>query len=168
VALLAVVEVCLVVCLTLRDWRHIKNLCGFSTTTAMGQSFIITLYNNFIFFSTIHSFNLFFLNLLLCLLFVPFSSLLINLPKVFFTRLSSFITFSFAFSFNFCSEINSFKIFFLFCLHIKSIALLICFVTFLTSYVAFCSLDLYFFLVVNRNYCFNSHISDFSKCLFVN
>jgi hypothetical protein len=30
------------VCLTLRDWRHIQNLCGFSTPTAMGQSFMMT------------------------------------------------------------------------------------------------------------------------------
>jgi hypothetical protein len=33
----------LLVCLTLRGWRHIQNLCGFSTPTAMGQSFIIVL-----------------------------------------------------------------------------------------------------------------------------
>jgi hypothetical protein len=32
------------VCLTLRGWRHIQNVCGFSRPTAMGQSFIITLY----------------------------------------------------------------------------------------------------------------------------
>jgi hypothetical protein len=37
----AVVEICL----TLRGWRHIQNLCGFSTPTAMGQLFIMTLYN---------------------------------------------------------------------------------------------------------------------------
>jgi hypothetical protein len=27
-----------------RGWRHIQNLCGFLTPTAMGQSFIMTLY----------------------------------------------------------------------------------------------------------------------------
>jgi hypothetical protein len=32
------------VSLTLRGWRHIQNLCGFSTPTAMGQSFIMTLH----------------------------------------------------------------------------------------------------------------------------
>jgi hypothetical protein len=32
------------VCLTLRGWRHIQNLYGFSTPTTMGQSFIMTLY----------------------------------------------------------------------------------------------------------------------------
>jgi hypothetical protein len=44
VAILAVVEICLLVCLTLRGWRQIQNLCGLSTPTAMGQSFIMTLY----------------------------------------------------------------------------------------------------------------------------
>jgi hypothetical protein len=34
-----------------RYWRHIQNLCGFSTPTAMGQSFIITLYFVFIAFA---------------------------------------------------------------------------------------------------------------------
>jgi hypothetical protein len=43
VALPAVVEISLLVCLTLRSWRLIQNLCGFSTRTAMGQSFIMTL-----------------------------------------------------------------------------------------------------------------------------
>jgi hypothetical protein len=43
-ALPAIVEICLLVYLTLRSWRHIQNLCGFSTPTAMGQSFIMTLY----------------------------------------------------------------------------------------------------------------------------
>jgi hypothetical protein len=44
VALAAIVEIYLLVCLTLRGWRHIQNLCGFSTLTVMGQSFITTLY----------------------------------------------------------------------------------------------------------------------------
>jgi hypothetical protein len=44
VAILAVVEICLLICITLRGWRHIQNLCGFSKPTAMGQSFIMTLY----------------------------------------------------------------------------------------------------------------------------
>jgi hypothetical protein len=35
-----IVEICLLVCLTLRGWRPIQNLCGFSRLTAMGQSFI--------------------------------------------------------------------------------------------------------------------------------
>jgi hypothetical protein len=34
--ILAVAEICLLI------WRHIQNLCGFSTPTAMGQSFIIS------------------------------------------------------------------------------------------------------------------------------
>jgi hypothetical protein len=34
-----------VVCLTLRGWRHILNLRGFSTSTAVGKSFIMTLYH---------------------------------------------------------------------------------------------------------------------------
>jgi hypothetical protein len=34
-----------------RYWRQIQNLCGFSTPTAMGQSFIITLYFVFIAFA---------------------------------------------------------------------------------------------------------------------
>jgi hypothetical protein len=46
VALLAVVEIGLLVCLTLRGWRHIQNLCGFSTPTTVVQYFIMTLYNN--------------------------------------------------------------------------------------------------------------------------
>jgi hypothetical protein len=33
-----------IVCLTLRGCRHIQNLCGFSTPTAMGQAFIMTLF----------------------------------------------------------------------------------------------------------------------------
>jgi hypothetical protein len=52
VALLAVVEICLLVCLTLRSRRHIQNLCGFPTPTAMGQSFIITLYKQEFFFAS--------------------------------------------------------------------------------------------------------------------
>jgi hypothetical protein len=37
-------EIYLLFCLTLRGWRHIQNLCGFSTPAAVGQSFVMTLY----------------------------------------------------------------------------------------------------------------------------
>jgi hypothetical protein len=37
-----VVEICLLVCLTLRGLGHIQNLCGFLTPTTMVQSFIMT------------------------------------------------------------------------------------------------------------------------------
>jgi hypothetical protein len=62
----AVVEICRLVCLTLRGWRHIQNLCGFSTPTAMGQSFIMTLYYK--------------IEDLRCFLFKKF---LVNFPRLF-------------------------------------------------------------------------------------
>jgi hypothetical protein len=36
--------------------RHIQNLCGFSTPTAMGQSFIMTLYYDAFQFHRVHNF----------------------------------------------------------------------------------------------------------------
>jgi hypothetical protein len=43
-ALLAVVEIKFTSLANVARLRHIQNLCGFSTPTAMGQSFIMTLY----------------------------------------------------------------------------------------------------------------------------
>jgi hypothetical protein len=44
VALLAVVEIKFTSLANVASLRHIQNLCGFSTPTAMGQLFIMTLY----------------------------------------------------------------------------------------------------------------------------
>jgi hypothetical protein len=44
VALLAVVEIKFTSLVNVARLRHIQNLCGFSTPTAMGESFIMTLY----------------------------------------------------------------------------------------------------------------------------
>jgi hypothetical protein len=43
------VEICLLVCLTLRGWRHIQNLYAFSTPTTVVQYFIMTLHIKSIF-----------------------------------------------------------------------------------------------------------------------
>jgi hypothetical protein len=50
IAFLAVVEIKFTSLANVARLRHIQNLCGFSTPTAMGQSFIMTLY---IFFSSL-------------------------------------------------------------------------------------------------------------------